>query len=147
MFTAPYLESELGGGPHSALKSINIALDITILVETMVRKKADANKLHDECVRNIADELRKDKWKVKANLEGWDQPSKAGAFTPDVEARKEGCLPRICEVATREMFMGDKQRYIELKNYCDEYDFHFYVVDKDGKRRQVDPATLGKKRV
>jgi len=46
---------------------------------------------------------------------------------------------------TEKDFGGDKERYIEFKNYCDEYDFHFYVIDKDGKRRQIDPTALGKK--
>ena len=46
---------------------------------------------------------------------------------------------------TEKDFGGDKQRYIEFKNYCDEYDFRLYVVDKDGKRRQIDPETFGKK--
>ena len=109
-----------------------------------MEKKAKEQKSHDECVREIADELKQDKWEVKANVEGEEKPSKIGDFTPDIEARK-GCLRRICEVLTENDFGGDKQRYIEFKNYCDEYDFRFYVVDKDGKRRKIDPATLGKK--
>ena len=63
---------------------------------------------------------------------------------PDIEAKK-GFLKRICEVTTEEIFEGDKERYVEFKNYCDEYDFHFYIVDKDGKRRQIDPTKFGKK--
>jgi hypothetical protein len=94
---------------------------------------------HDTCVLAIAEELKKDKWEVNANLPGWSQPSKVGPFVPDVTAKKEGCLTRICQVATKEMFEGDKKRYVEFKNYCDEYDFHFYIIDKDGKRVQVDP--------
>jgi hypothetical protein len=110
----------------------------------MEKKKTNEQKSHDECVREIADELKRDKWDVKANVEGEEKPAKIGAFTPDVEARK-GCLRRICEVLTEKDFRGDKQRYIEFRNYCDEYDFRFYVVDKDGKRRQIDPAVFGKK--
>lgn len=110
----------------------------------MVKKRADERKGHDECVREIAAKLKRDKWNVKANVEGEEKPAKIGEFTPDIEARK-GCLRRICEVLTEKDFGGDKQRYIEFKNYCDEYDFSFYVVDKDGKRRKVDPATFGKK--
>jgi hypothetical protein len=110
----------------------------------MGKKKVDEQKSHDECVREIADELKRDKWNVKANVEGEEKPAKIGSFTPDIEARK-GCLRRICEVLTEKDFGGDKQRYIEFKNYCDEYDFRFYVVDKDGKRRQVDPKAFGKK--
>jgi hypothetical protein len=110
----------------------------------MPKKKADTRKSHDECVRAIADELKKDKWDVKANLEGEDKPPKIRGVTPDIEAQK-GCLKRICEVLTEQDFAGDKQRYIEFKNYCDEYDFHLYVIDKDGKRRQIDAKTFGKK--
>ena len=95
-------------------------------------------------MRAIANELKRDKWDVKANVEGDEKPAKIGAFTPDIEAKK-GDLRRICEVVTEKDFQGDKERYIEFKNYCDEYDFHFYVVNKDGKRRQIDPKTLGKK--
>jgi len=113
-------------------------------LENMGKKKTEGQKSHDECVRAIADELRKDKWEVKANVEGGEKPSKIGAFTPDIEAKK-GCLRRICEVVTEKDFGGDKERYIEFKNYCDEYDFHFYIVDKDGKRRQIDPRTFRKK--
>jgi hypothetical protein len=110
----------------------------------MGKKKADEKKDHDEFVREIADELKRDKWDVKANVEGEEKPAKIGAFTPDIEARR-GRLRRICEVVTEKDFRGDKQRYIELKNYCDEYDFRFYVVDKNGKRRKIDPSTFGKK--
>jgi predicted transcriptional regulator len=110
----------------------------------MVKEEADEQKRHDECVRALADELKRDKWAVKANVEGGEKPAKIGALTPDIEAEK-GCLKRICEVLTEKDFGGDKERYIEFKNYCDEYDFHFYVVDKDGKRRQIDPAKFGQK--
>ena len=110
----------------------------------MVKKNAHERNSHDESVRGLADELKQDKWDVKANVEGSEKPSKIGSFTPDIEATKGG-LRRICEVVTEKDFQGDKQRYTEFKNYCDEYDFHLYVVDKDGKRRQIDPRTLGKK--
>ena len=110
-----------------------------------MEKKSDEQKSHDKCVLEIAEELKRDKWKVKANVEGEEKPEKIGEVTPDIEARK-GCLRRICEVLTEKDFEGDKQRYIELKNYCDEYDFRFYVVDKDGKRRKIDPTTFGKKK-
>jgi hypothetical protein len=107
-------------------------------------KKKKRQKSHDECVRAIADESKRDKSEVKANVEGAKKPPKIGKLTPDIEAKK-GCLKRICEVLTEKDFKGDKERYIEFKNYCDEYDFHFYIVDKDGKRIQIDPKTLGKK--
>ena len=110
----------------------------------MVKKKEN-QKSHDECVRELAQELKANKWDVKANVKGAEKPDKIGAFTPDIEATKKGCLRRICEVVTEKDFGGDKERYIEFKNYCDEYDFQIYVVDKDGKRQQIDPQIFGKK--
>ncbi len=109
----------------------------------MSRKKPETNR--DTCVRAVAEEMKKDKWEVTADLPGFEKPSKIGSFTPSILARKKGCMSRICEVVTEDMFEGDKQRFIEVKNYCDEYDFHMFVVDKDGKRREIDPGTFGKK--
>jgi len=112
----------------------------------LIEKKSKTENSHDECVGAVADELKRDNWTVKADLEGYEKPTEIGkGYLPDVKAEKKGCLTRICEVATPEMFEGNKARYVEFKNYCDEYDFHFYVVDKDGKRKQIDPETFGKK--
>jgi hypothetical protein len=110
----------------------------------MPRKKSTKPKTHDESVRAIANELKQDDWSVKTNVEGAEKPFRIGAFTPDIVATKGG-LRRICQIVTEKDFKGDKQRFIDFRNYCDEYDFHFYVVDKDGKRREVDPGKLGKK--
>jgi hypothetical protein len=111
-----------------------------------MEKKSKSQENHDSCVMAVAEELKRDNWNVKANLEGYEKPSTiAESYVPDVQAEKKGCLTRICEIATPEMFEGNKGRYIEFKNYCDEYDFHMYVVDKDGKRQQIDPRTFGKK--
>ena len=101
---------------------------------------------HDACVRAVAEELKRANWLVKADVEGYEKPTMiAKKYVPDVQAEKKGCVTRICEIATPEMFEGNLQRYSEFKNYCNEYDFHMYVVDKDGKRRQIDPQTFGKK--
>jgi hypothetical protein len=108
--------------------------------------KTKGKDQRDACVRAIADEMKKDKWEVHADLPGFEKPTRIGEFTPTLEAKKKGCMSRICEVVTEEMFEGDKQRYLEVKNYCDEYDFHMYVVDKDGKRREIDPNTMGKEK-
>jgi hypothetical protein len=109
------------------------------------KKPQDKPDFHDACVREIAEEMKKDQWQVKADLPGFEKPTQIGNFLPDIMAEKKGCMRRICEVVTEEMFEGDKQRYVEVKNYCDEYDLNFYVVDKAGKRREIDPSTFGKK--
>ncbi len=99
----------------------------------------------DLCIRAVAEEMQKDKWEVKADLPGFEKPKEIGTFSPQILANKKGCMSRICEFMTEEMFEGDKQRYLEVKNYCDEYDFHLYIVDKNGKRREIDATTLGRK--
>jgi hypothetical protein len=111
----------------------------------MVKKKAYETKSRDESVRVVAKDLKADKWDVKMNVEGEEKPSKVGALVPDIEATKKGGLRRFCEIFTEKDFEGDKERYIEFRNYCDEYDFHFYIVDKDGKRREIDPKKIAKK--
>jgi hypothetical protein len=107
-------------------------------------KQKKPEERNNACVREIAEEMKKDKWKIKADLPGFEKPAKIGEFQPKLEANKKGCMRRICEVVTEEMFEDDKQRYIEVKNYCDEYDFHMYIIDKDGKRKEIDPNTFGK---
>ena len=109
-----------------------------------ISKEKSKQSSHDECVNSLAEELKADNWQVKANAKGYEKPSVRGKVVPDVEAQK-GCLRRICEVVNEEDFADNKTRYIEIKNYCDEYDFHLYVIDKDGKRKQIDPQTFGKK--
>jgi hypothetical protein len=110
------------------------------------KKSKTQDNDHDACVLAVAEELKRDNWLVKADVEGYEKPSEiARGYLPDVQAEKKGCITRICEVATPEMFEGNIQRYSEFKNYCNEYDFHMYIVDKDGKRTQIDPQTFGKK--
>ncbi len=106
-------------------------------------RKASEQEQHDKAVQAIADELKEDKWDVKASVDAAGKTFKIGKLTPDIVAEKGG-LRRVCEVVTEKDFEGDRQAYIEFRNYCDEYDFHFYVVNKDGKRREVDPKRLGR---
>ncbi len=111
----------------------------------LTEKKPKPQENHDACVRAVAEELKRDNWTVKADLEGYQKPSVlVKGYMPDVQAEKKGCITRICEIATPEMFEGNTQKYIEFKNYCNEYDFQMYVVDKDGKRKRIDPQTFGK---
>jgi hypothetical protein len=109
-----------------------------------MNKEKTTQSKHDEQVKNIAEELKRDSWQVKANIEGWEKPTKKGKIVPDVEAFK-GDLKRICEVIKPENLESNRKRYQELKNYCNEYDFHMYIIDKEGKRKQIDPQTFGKK--
>ena len=88
--------------------------------------------MHDKCVRTVAEDLKKDNWLVKANTEGWEEPSEIGGIVPDVMAHK-GYLKRICQIVTEKDFESDKANYRDFKSYCKEYDFRLYVIDKNGK--------------
>jgi hypothetical protein len=104
----------------------------------VTKKKSEQSGTHDECVRTIAKDLKKDNWLVKANTDGWEKPSEVGGVVPDVLAHK-GCLKRICHIVSEEDFKGNKAQYRDFKNYCKEYEFHLYVIDKEGKPRPTEP--------
>ena len=104
----------------------------------MPEKKSEQTKTHDECVRTIAEDLKKDNWLVKANTEGWEKPAEIGGVLPDVIAHK-GCLKRICQIVNEKDFEGNKAQYRDFKNYCREYDMQMYVLDKNGKLKPFDP--------
>jgi len=111
----------------------------------MPEKKIEQEN-HDACIRVVAEELKRANWLVKANVEGYPKPPIIGeGYVPDIHAEKKGCVTRICEIATPEMFEGDIQKYAEFRNFCNEYDFHMYIVEKGGKRREIDPQTFGTK--
>lgn len=99
-------------------------------------KKSEAEN-REACVRIIAEDLKKDNWLVHANAKGYEKPSEIGGVVPSVVAHK-GCLKQICHVVTEEDFEGDKSSLRDFKNFCREYDFHLYVVDKNGKPKQVE---------
>ena len=110
----------------------------------MSRKKPEGPNTHEECVKTIAEDLKKDNWLVKANTQGWEKPSEIGGVIPDIMAHK-GCLKRICQIVSEKDFEGNKTQYRDFKNYCKEYDFQLYVIQKGGKLNPVDPQTLTKK--
>ena len=110
----------------------------------MAKQKSEEPDIHDECVRTIAEDLKKDNWLVEANTQGWKTPSEIGGVIPDVLAHK-GCLKRICQIVNEKDFEGNKTHYRDFKNYCKEYDFQLYVIGKNGKLNPIDPKTLTKK--
>lgn len=114
----------------------------------MSQKEKEQKTYHDACVRVVADELKKANWQVHADVKGFPKPpATPEGYVPDVLAQKKGCVTRICEIATPEMFEGNIQKYAEFKNFCNEYDFHMYIIEKDGTRREIDPQTLKKSTV
>ena len=99
-------------------------------------EKQQETGIHEQCVRTIAEDLKRGNWLVKANTEGYEKPQEIHGVTPDVVAHK-GCLKQICHIVSEKDFKGDEANYRDFKNYCKEYDFHLYVVNKDGKPIQT----------
>lgn len=106
-------------------------------INELIQNFSEPLQAHDACVRTIAEDLKRDNWLVKANVEGYEKPSEIGGATPDVVAHK-GCLKHVCQVVSEKDFEGDKERYRDFKNYCKEYSFQLYVHDKNGKPKPVD---------
>lgn len=106
-------------------------------INELIKNFHEPLRIHDACVRTISEDLKKDNWLVKANIEGYEKPPAIGDRTPDVVAHK-GCLKHVCEVVSEKDFESDKEKYRDFKNYCKEYSFQLYVHDKSGKPRPVD---------
>ena len=119
------------------------AEEINAAIKNFQEPKAEASKpagdSHAACVRTIAEDLKKDNWLVKANMEGYEKPTVVGGVVPDVMAHK-GCLKRICQVVTKKDFDGDERNWRDFKNYCKDYDFTLFVIDEKGKPKPVDLA-------
>ena len=71
---------------------------------------------HDKKVKQIANRLKRDGWKVQADLPGYDQPDPIGNDDriPDVVATKAGAK-RIVEVETPETLEADKKQHEALR--------------------------------
>jgi hypothetical protein len=53
----------------------------------MSEKKSKKQDSHDACVMAVAEELKRDNWMVKADLQGYEKPSMIGkGYLPDVQA-------------------------------------------------------------
>ncbi len=102
-----------------------------------IKHTAKAGSSHDECVRTIAEDLKKDNWLVRANTEGYEKPVEIGDRIPDIVAHK-GCQKRICQIVSKKDFEGDIANYRDFRNYCKDYDFQLYIVDKNGKPKNVE---------
>ena len=57
------------------------------------------------------------------------------------EKKCNNCKDCICDKSKEEL-----EKEPELKAYCEEYDFHLYVKDKDGNHKKIDPSKFGKKK-
>ena len=78
----------------------------------MVKKSAGKQSKHDAKVKQIANKLKKQGWKVKAAVKGYDQPDSIGKKNRiiDVQAEKSGAK-KLIEVETENTMMKDKKQH------------------------------------
>ena len=87
---------------------------------------------HDKEVRRIARKLKKEGWKVKADLEGYKKPPPIGKYKriPDIEATKPGSK-RIYEV---EGVTEDPQQIKSFRQSASQRPRTKFILKKKKKR-------------
>ena len=70
-----------------------------------------AQSKHDMKVKEKANSLTRQGWKVKADVKGYDRPDPIGKYEriPDIQAEKAGAR-KIIEVETRDSMQRDKKQ-------------------------------------
>ena len=67
---------------------------------------------HDAKVKEVASRLKRQGWKVKADVKGYKRPDPIGMYghIPDIQAEKAGAR-KIIEVETRDSMQRDKKQH------------------------------------
>lgn len=73
----------------------------------MAKRSRSRQTIHDKKVAQLARVLKRQGWKVKADLLGYEQPNQIGQYIPDIEATKPGTR-KIIEVETKDSVEKDK---------------------------------------
>ncbi len=71
-----------------------------------------AQSKHDEKVKEKANSLKRQGWKVKADVKGYDRPDPIGKYKriPDIQAEKAGAR-KIIEIETKDTMQKDKKQH------------------------------------
>ncbi len=77
----------------------------------MVKQSPRRQSKHDAKVRQLAQELEKQDWDVRAAIPGYEQPDPVGKdkYIPDIQAVKKGA-ERLIEVETEKTIESDKKQ-------------------------------------
>ncbi len=77
----------------------------------MAKRTKQKQSIHDVKVKNLANQLKRKGYNVKADLTGFEKPSPIGKNNriPDIEATKRG-VRKIVEVETPESLEKDKDQ-------------------------------------
>lgn len=84
----------------------------------MKRSKGGQSK-HDQRVKQIASSLKRENWKVKADIPGYAKPRPIGSGqkVPDIEASKGG-RRKIIEVETPDSLKKDKAQQSTFRRHA-----------------------------
>ena len=84
-----------------------------------MKKSKGGQSAHDQKVKQIANRLKRENWKVKANVPGQAKPHPIGKDqrVPDIEASKGG-RRRIIEVETPDSLKKDKAQQSTFRRHA-----------------------------
>ena len=87
----------------------------------MVRRNQDEQTCHDSAVRRSAGHLKSNGWKVKADISGYEKPSKIcvddQCRKPDIVATKKG-ITKIIEWETSNSYDKDREQHSVFRKYA-----------------------------
>ena len=95
----------------------------------MAKRSAAKQTRHNAKVKQIAKQLQKQGYKVKADLSGYPRPTPIGRGkkVPDIEAKK-GAKRKIIEVETPETLERDKKQHTTFrKSAAQKYNTSFEI--------------------
>jgi len=85
----------------------------------MAKRGSKAQSKHDKKVESLAKSLQTKKFKVQADIPGFDKPKSINRRRPDIVAKK-GIKTKIIEVETPKSVEADKKQHKTFQNYVDK---------------------------
>ena len=78
----------------------------------MAKRSPRMQSKHDTKVKEIANKLKRQRWKVKADIPEYDHPDPIGKYkhVPDIQAEKAGAK-KLIEVETKDTIQKDKKQH------------------------------------
>lgn len=86
----------------------------------MAQRTPKQQTKHDQTVKKTAQYYKSQKYKVKADIKGFNKPKPINGRRPDVVAKKGG-KTKIIEIETRESLEKDRSQQKTFQNYADKH--------------------------
>jgi len=90
-----------------------------------------AKTKHDSKVKQTANKLKREGWKVEADISGYKQPDPIGQgnFIPDIKARK-GSATKLIEIADEEDEKRDKDQHSAFRRSAAQRNRTTFKIEK-----------------